>query len=163
MRVRSIQLRKQRIADAKRFYEILNNPNFEYFTLPPESLQAEKELLRKSKKNKLNHSYTIIVDGNIVGACGIKVDHRKQYIGEIGYVIDERYWGKGIATRAVKLLEIIGFTELKLKRIEIKMDPRNGASERVAIKCGYIKEGTMRKSIKRGEEFRDLHLYAKVK
>lgn len=163
MSATSIILRKQRVSDAKRFYEILHNPHFEYFTLPPKSLEAEKEFLREGKKNKLHHGYTIIIDDIVVGACGIKIDQRKQYIGEIGYCIDEKYWGRGIATRAVKLLEKVGFTALKLQRIEIKMDPRNGASERVAIKCGYQKEGTTRKSIKRGDEFRDQHLYAKVK
>lgn len=163
MRTQAIQLRKRKITDARRLFEILNNPKFEYFALSPKSVEAEREYLRESKKNKLNHDYVILSGDAIVGACGIKINQRKRYVGEIGYVIDEKHWGKGIATRAVKLLDKIGFTSLKLKRIEIKMDPRNIASERVAIKCGYAKEGTMRKSIKRGLEFRDQHLYGKVK
>jgi RimJ/RimL family protein N-acetyltransferase len=40
-------------------------------------------------------------------------------MGELGYFVDEKYWGKGIATEAVKLAEKIGFGKLGLKRIEI--------------------------------------------
>jgi len=43
------------------------------------------------------------------------------------------------------------------------MDPRNKASEKVAIKCGYKKEGTLKKSIKMGDDFLDTYLYAKVR
>jgi [ribosomal protein S5]-alanine N-acetyltransferase len=42
------------------------------------------------------------------------------------------------------------------------MDPRNIGSEKVAIKCNYKKEGTMKKSIKNGSKFSGAHLYAKV-
>jgi len=66
-----------------------------------------------------------------------------KFIGEIGYFLDEAYWGRRITTRAVKILEKIGFKKLNLKRIEILMHPKNVASEKVAIKCGYKKEGKM--------------------
>ena len=79
-----------------------------------------------------------------------------------GYLIDEAYWGKGIVTKATKLLEKRGFEELGLKRIEILMNPKNIGSEKVAIKCGYIKEGTKQKTIKNGEKYSDAHLYAKI-
>ncbi len=80
----------------------------------------------------------------MVGGCGIKIDQHRTFIGEIGYFLDEEYWGKGIVTKAVKILEKIGFQKLGLKRIEVLMDPRNIGSEKVAIKCGYKKEGTMK-------------------
>jgi hypothetical protein len=37
------------------------------------------------------------------------------------------------------------------------------ASERVAIKAGYKKEGMMRSAVKTGDKYFDMHLYAKVK
>jgi ribosomal-protein-alanine N-acetyltransferase len=77
--------------------------------------------------------------------------------------VDEAYWGKGVATEAVKLMEKIGFEEKGLKRIEILMRPENAASERVAIKCGYIKECISRKVIMdRDGSMRDACVYAKV-
>ena len=95
--------------------------------------------------------------------CGITVHPKRTFIGEIGYFIDERFWGRGIATQAVKILEKTGFQELGLERIEILMDPQNIASEKVVVKCSYSKEGTMKKGIKNRNYFSDAHLYAKVK
>ena len=43
------------------------------------------------------------------------------------------------------------------------MNLKNIASEKIAIKCGYKKEGVMKKSIKDKDEFFDTYLYAKVK
>ncbi|MDA1196979.1 MAG: GNAT family protein [Nanoarchaeota archaeon] len=160
-----IELRNQRVSDAKRFFEILNNSNFKYFHVCPKDVESEKEFLRqnaKKRKNNLEYNYAILFNDKLVGGCGIKIDQHRTFIGEIGYFLDEECWGKGIVTKAVKILEKLGFQKLGLKRIEILMDPRNIGSEKVAIKCGYKKEGTMKKSIKDGDKFSDAHLYAKV-
>jgi len=161
-----VELRNNRLSDAKRFYEILNSPNFVFFSAKPKSIEAEREWLKKSKedrKNNFEHNYTILYGGELVGGCGIKIDQHRKHVGELGYFIDEDYWGKGIATKAVRLLEKIGFKELGLERLVVLMDPKNKASERVAVKRGYKKEGTMRKAVKVEGEFKDMHLYAKVK
>lgn len=163
---KKIELRNQRVSDAKRLFEILNNPNFTYFKICPKDVEAEKDFLRqntKKRKNNIAYNYAILFNDKVVGGCGIKINQHRTFIGEIGYFLDEKYWGKGVTTKAVKILEKIGFEKLGLNRIEILMDPRNIASEKVAIKCGYKKEGTMRKVIKDGNEFSDAYLYAKVK
>jgi ribosomal-protein-alanine N-acetyltransferase len=160
-----IELRYYKISDAKRFFEILNNPNFIYFSAKPKTIEEEIEFIEKSQKQietNFSYGFTILYNGLIVGGCGIKINQHRPYIGEIGYFLDESYWNKGIVTRAVKMLEDIGFNELELKRIEIMMNPKNIASEKVAIKCGYNKEGTMNKVIKYLDEYQDAHLYAKL-
>jgi len=161
-----IELRPQRISDAKRFYEILNNPNFIYFDVRPKSIEAEIKFLKESRekrKKKSVFNYSIIYNGKLVGGCGIKIDQHRKYIGEIGYFIEEEHWGKGITTKAVKKLEKIGFKELGLKRIQALMLIGNKASEKVAIKCGYKKEGIMRKAIEHEKKLCDCYLYSKVK
>ena len=103
----------------------------------------ERKWLRgnaERRKNNTNWNYAIIYGKEIVGGLGVKINYHRKYIGEIGYFIDEKYWGRGIASRAVKLAEAICFKKLKLKRIEILMQPANRASEKVAIKNGYLKE-----------------------
>jgi RimJ/RimL family protein N-acetyltransferase len=64
--------------------------------------------------------------------------------GEIGYVIAPEARGQGIAGRAVALLTAWGFAELALERIELRIDPRNAGSEKVAERIGYSKEGVLR-------------------
>jgi [ribosomal protein S5]-alanine N-acetyltransferase len=65
-------------------------------------------------------------------------------------------------TKAIKLLETMGFDALRLTRIEILMHPKKIRSEHVAIKCRYKKEGTVRKAIMLNNEMCNCLLYAKV-
>ena len=161
-----IHIRPQRVFDAKRFFEILNNPNFKYFNARPKSIAYEKEWLKKNPKKRKNneeYNYTITYNNKVIGGMGVTLHAKRKFIGEIGYFLDEKYWGQGFATQAVKQLEKICFTKLKLTRIEIVMVDKHKASEKVAIKCGYKKEGKMKKSILNKGEYYDAYLYAKTK
>ncbi|MBT3450510.1 GNAT family N-acetyltransferase [archaeon] len=161
-----IELRYPKVSDAKKFLDILKNPNFKYFSFCPISVEEEIKWIKncvKNRKNNLEYNYAIILGGKLIGGCGIKIDQHLKHIGEIGYFVAEEYWGKGIATKAVKLLEKIAFKDLKLRRLTILMSSKNKGSEKVAIKCGYKKEGTMRKYRKLNSKLTDYHLYAKVK
>jgi RimJ/RimL family protein N-acetyltransferase len=64
--------------------------------------------------------------------------------GEIGYVIAPEARGRGLATRCVRLLTRWGFDRLGLRRIELRIDPRNAASSRVAERAGFTFEGILR-------------------
>lgn len=161
-----VKLRLQKVSDAKRFYEILNNPNFIYLNVKIKSIADEKKYLQgnaKRRKANTDWGHTIFYGDKIVGGIGIKINYHRRYVGEIGYFIDEKYWRKGIASQAVKLVEAICFKKLKLMRIEIIMQPANMASEKVAIKNGYLKEGRLRKAFRNKEgEMKDCYMYAKV-
>jgi RimJ/RimL family protein N-acetyltransferase len=74
---------------------------------------------------------------------------------EIGYALFKpAYRGKGIMTEAVQLLTNYLFKTALFNRLEIHMHVDNIASEKVAIHCGYQKEG-----IARGAHFsRGVHI-----
>lgn len=64
---------------------------------------------------------------------------------EIGYtMLSTEHRGRGIATQAVRLLVRHLFDSLLINRLEIRMDTRNLASEKVAVKAGFTKEGVAR-------------------
>lgn len=73
----------------------------------------------------------------------------------IGYWIDQRYASRGYTTRAVKLLTKFGFEKLKLHRIEISLRPENEASKKVALKAGYILEGSRNRYLHIAGDWRD--------
>ena len=83
---------------------------------------------------------------------------------EIGYTLfDVEQRGKGIMSQAVELLTNYLFSSQQINRIEIRMDTNNLASEKVAIKCGFTKEGTSRgANYVRGRHV-DMHIYAKLR
>lgn len=161
-----VKIRLQKISDAERFYEILNSPKYSSVGPHPKSVVEEKIWLKenaKRRKENTNWDYTILFDGKVVGGIGIKINYHRSYIGEVGYFVDENYWGRGIASRAVELAEAVCFKKLKLKRLEILVSSENKASEKVAIKNGYKKEGLLKKAVKSaGNKYEDRHLYAKV-
>jgi len=162
-----VELRFQKVSDAKRFYKILNNPNFIYFSAKPKSIEDEKKWIKASyrkRRGNTEHHYTILYGGKVVGGCGIRIDRNRDHIGEMGYFVDEAYWGRGIAAKAVRILERIGFGKLKLRRIAILMNSKNSRSERVATKSGYRREALLRKTIKRKDgKYDNTFIYAKVK
>lgn len=161
-----VKIRPQELFDAECFYEIINHTNLEFLEVPIKTLEEEKYFLNLNEaKRKANfeHNYSILFYGKLIGACGIKIDQHRPWVGEIGYFIDQDFQGKGIATEAVRQLEKIGFERLDLQRITILMDIRNLASERVAQKCGYEKEGIMKKVHRIGEDYYDCFLYAKTR
>ena len=160
-----IEIRYQKVSDAEEFFKILNNPNFIYFSAKPECLEDEikfLEMSEKIRKSKTQVNFSILYNRKLVGGCGIKIDGHRGYLGEIGYFIDEEFWDKGIATKAVGLMEQYAFKKLNLKRIEILMLLEHRASEKVAVKAGYIKEGIAKNKIDHNNKYLDCHVYAKT-
>ncbi|MCD6358757.1 MAG: hypothetical protein J7L90_02235 [Dehalococcoidia bacterium] len=66
-----IKLRLQEIGDARRFYEILSNPNFIYFNAALASVEDEEIWLKHNlerRQNNIEWNYTILFNGELVGA-----------------------------------------------------------------------------------------------
>jgi RimJ/RimL family protein N-acetyltransferase len=61
-----------------------------------------------------------------------------------GYWLAPQGRGRGVVSSAVRLLAQWGFTELGLSRIELTCAPDNWASQRVAARCGFVREGVLR-------------------
>ena len=59
---------------------------------------------------------------------------------EIGYRLDSKYWGQGLATEAARTVRDHAFNDLKLERVISLIHPDNAASRRVAEKNGMTVE-----------------------
>ncbi len=153
--------------DAERFFEILSGGGFEDFPFNLSSIDAEKEYLKmcdEDRKVNFFHNYAITYLGEIVGACGLKVDQHHEHIGEIGYFVEPSSRRKGIASNAVGMVEDIGFSDLYLERIEILMLQDNEGSRRVADRCGYVYEGVRHHARKDVDgSMRDVDVYFKTR
>ena len=100
--------------------------------------------------------------GTFVGMIAfvtLRLDDRE---GEIGYIVAPEARGRGIAARALHLLTTWGFTELGLARIELRAELGNPASIRVAERCGYVREGTLRNVHLKGQRRGDMAVYARI-
>ena len=67
-------------------------------------------------------------------------------VGEIGYGLCADVRGRGLTTRALRLVAAWGL-ELGLVRLQLCTDPENVASQRVAEKAGFRREGVLRQAL----------------
>jgi RimJ/RimL family protein N-acetyltransferase len=89
------------------------------------------------------HSFAVTVDGSLAGAIGLRVDSMNRS-GRIGYWVAAPSRGRGVCTRALRLLSKWALEELELQRLDLITDPENLASQRVAEKVGFRREGVLR-------------------
>jgi RimJ/RimL family protein N-acetyltransferase len=65
-------------------------------------------------------------------------------VGEVGYWSRVEARGRGLITRSVRLVSRWAFAELKCERVQLRADANNFASQRVAEKAGFTREGVLR-------------------
>ena len=80
--------------------------------------------------------------------------------GELGYWAAPDFRGRGYVPRAVRLLSSWAFDELDLPRVQLGTFPGNVASERVAEKCGFTREGVLRSWMEQRGERRDVTMWS---
>ena len=89
-----------------------------------------------------------------IGAIGLHLEPEHES-AEMGYWIDEKWWGRGVATEAAARVVQFGFEDLALQKIHAHHLGNNLASGKVLSRAGLRKEGTFRRHIKKWGVFRD--------
>jgi RimJ/RimL family protein N-acetyltransferase len=82
---------------------------------------------------------------------------------EIGYWARSSFVGHGYVTEAVHGITAFARQHWSARRVEIRMDSKNERSRRVAVRSGFLHEGTLRND-SRGVngDLRDCDVFAKV-
>lgn len=68
---------------------------------------------------------------------------------EVGFFIDRDFSSKGIMTEVLLVIIRFAFTQLKLEKISLRTAMDNYASQRLARKCGFRREGDLRADFKK--------------
>ncbi|MGH2724093.1 MAG: GNAT family N-acetyltransferase [Actinomycetota bacterium] len=97
--------------------------------------------------------------GDLLGAIGLRV-HDRGGVGEVGYWVRREDRGRGVATRATRLLSLWAFATLGLSRIELFAAVENTPSCRVAERAGFRREGVLRSRIAAKEGRHDAAIYS---
>ena len=83
---------------------------------------------------------------------------------EIGYWLVTSRYGQGLMSEAVSCVTGLAFDVLKVERLELRCDERNDRSGRVAERCGFVFEGTMRRDSRGTDnELRNSRVYSKLR
>jgi ribosomal-protein-alanine N-acetyltransferase len=127
----------------------------------PYTLADAKRWIAFAKQQNPQTYFAIEVHGGATGGIGLEprsdIERRS---AEMGYWLGQEFWGKGITTAAVRAVTSYGFEALNLTRIFAVPFASSSASIRVLEKCGYVREGTMRRSAIKEGVVMDQVLYA---
>ncbi len=151
-----ISLSPLTLADITALTTLANNPQIAIWLRDifpsPYTEQDARNFLEYLSSQKPLTTFGIRYQNELAGVCSLVLQQdifRKS--AEIGYWVGEPFWGRGIATEAVRLLCQKGFEEWGLMRIYAGVFPVNVASMRVLEKAGFQFESIAKKAlIKRG-------------
>ena len=90
----------------------------------------------------------VIVDaarGDALGLVWLRSAERDPGLASVGYWLSPEARGRGAATVAVQLAARWAFSELGVQRLELTTAPENVASQRVAERAGFTREGVLRR------------------
>ena len=165
---KQITLKQAAIEDTEFLFEMMQDKEFQkYFpsNLVAESIEEQKKKLRHliaQMKNNNGYYFIIYRGEQKTGIIDLyKIDKRNNRAG-IGYGIAKQYWGKGIATKAVKTALKFAKTKQKLHGLNACINPKNTASKKVLKKCGFKKIGLAKEYDLEKGKYEDRELYWKI-
>jgi RimJ/RimL family protein N-acetyltransferase len=129
---------------------MLDDPEILHFTRIPEPTPddfAERwvERYRQARADGSGEGFAAIDgDGRFVGLALAPTIDREGAEIELGYIVPAHARGRGVASEMLRQLTRWAFDEAGALRIVLIIDVENAASERVAERCGYVREGVMR-------------------
>ena len=98
---------------------------------------------------------TIDDPGRHIGNVSLWTTSSQNAIGEVGYWIRSDETGKGYGAEATTRAIQIGFEEMRLHKVQLRIAVGNVRSERIARALGFAFEGTLRDEVKVSDEWLD--------
>lgn len=166
LRGKNVSLRPVLARDIDRMYEIHFDISNRGDYWPPH-VDSETAFKREFGENGFwtsERGLLVMVDGNdnLVGDIGFF--RPAEYLTstfEIFYrVYEESQRGKGITPEALTMLVRWLFDSKPCNRLQLTIDTENKASRRVAEKCGFTHEGTLRSVMFHRGQHRDMEMYS---
>jgi RimJ/RimL family protein N-acetyltransferase len=164
----NFSLREWRIDDAGLLQKHADNPNISAFLMDrfphPYTMDDAISWIDLMLRQKPLLIFVIAVDDKLAGVIGLEMRsdiYRKAPL--LGYWLGEEFWGRGIATEAVKLITNYAFSTLDIVRIQAGILSSNPRSMRVLEKAGYTMEGVLKNSIFKNGAVLDEWVYGMVK
>lgn len=148
------------IADNKKIADNLRDV-FPHPYTPEDARQFIEFCMNTPETRQVNRA--IFLNERIVGGIGLTFgEDVYAKSAEIGYWLTEEFWGRGIATEAVRMTCRAAFEQYGLARVYAAVYSYNKSSCRVLEKCGFLMEGVLRKSVFKNGQLFDSYVYGLV-
>lgn len=118
------------------------------FLYPVSQEEEEKFLERAMSRNDTEKNLVMETKERVyIGQISLHKIDWKNSNAELGIVIgNKEYWGKGYGTEAIKILLHHAFNQMNLYKIYLQVFEFNQRGIRCYEKCGFKKEGKLRKN-----------------
>jgi RimJ/RimL family protein N-acetyltransferase len=161
-----VGVRPWRDGDVDAIFAACQDPEIaKWIPIPVPYTKGEaREYVKRTKHGWRNRTdaFFAIVDAAtdaVRGSIGLRLHGDGR--ATVGYWVAREARGRGIATRALKLVSAWALDEAGLARLELMAEPINAASCKVAERAGYEREGVLRSYLQtRSRGRRDLVLYS---
>jgi len=175
MQFDNFTLRLLRIEDLDLYFQLVENNRHrleDFFTGTVSRTKSYEDTriflkdITQRSKDRIYFPYILIDNQNqkIAGFFDLKNIDWSIPKTELGFYMDEHYSNKGIATNAFRLLCDLCFTEYKFQKLFLRTHISNTSAKRLAEKCGFEIEGTIRRDYKTSSgKVVDLIYYGRLK
>lgn len=113
---------------------------------PHKSIKETKAFIDNCLENwALSSLYVwaiVLKSGELIGGISLRMHGSRV---ELGYVIAKNYWGNGYCSETVKAISDWALEQTGIYRVGAVCDVENIPSARVLEKCGFEKEGILKK------------------
>jgi RimJ/RimL family protein N-acetyltransferase len=160
-------IRSYRVDDLEALVRYADNPRVamnlrDHFPHPYTPEHAE-EWLYAGLRQDPEVNFALATDEELIGSIGLKLgEDVYEHSAEVGYWLGEPYWGRGIATQAVRAFSDWAFASFGLLRLHAYVFGGNVASMRVLEKAGYQREGCQRQAVVKFGRVMDQFLYGRL-
>lgn len=151
-------LRELKNSDAEAFFTMDSNPNVHQYlwNKPVRKIEETLEIIEFVRKQYVDYGigrFAMISKetNTFMGWAGLKYNtemvNNKTNFYDIGYRLDEKFWGKGYASEATFAWLKYAFETMKIKTMEAAAHSDNAASNRILQKIGmqmteqYLEDG----------------------
>jgi RimJ/RimL family protein N-acetyltransferase len=143
-----LTLRRLQPEDGPDLYEIYSNPEvtrYQFFKpWTPEEVEQFMYVQFGMRTGDPGVPLVLVVvlrsTNKVIGDCQHTINSIEDQQGEIGFMFNPEFSGRGFATRSVNAALGYGFTRLKLHRIMAAVDVRNERSWRLMERIGMRRE-----------------------
>jgi RimJ/RimL family protein N-acetyltransferase len=146
-----VRLRPWTIGDVPALTAACRDPEISRWTVVPREyteLHATEFIATREADRAAGRelSFAVVDRADVLlGAIGMSSFDWPDHRGEIGYWMAREARRRGVGTRAVRLLSRWAIEGLRLERVELLANPANQASQRLAERAGFTREGLLRR------------------
>lgn len=166
LRGSGVTVRGLRLSDAPTLLAMLNSDEVSRFiSPPPTSVEGFERFIAWTQRERAlgrYYCFGVVPDGfdQAIGIIQVRQLSASFDVAEWGFAIGRQFWGTGVFAQAARKVLEFTFDTIGVLRLEARSSVGNGRGNGALQKMGAAREGVLRRSFLREEEYHDQILWS---